>query len=82
LWSVPLTAVKPGVVTFTPWFDNADGHDVLLLLETSPLPQTEIQWIGASLTIVPEPSGVVLAAFCVAGLLGWYARGKRRPWAV
>lgn len=78
LWSVPVTAVNPGVVNFTPWFDEADGHGVLLLLETAVLPPTNIQWVGSSLTIVPEPSGVALGAFCLAGLLGWYARSKRR----
>jgi hypothetical protein len=77
LWSVPMTAVKPGVVNFNPWFDNGSGHEVLLLLEPGALPQADIQYLGTSLTIVPEPSGIVLGAFFLAGLLGWYVRGKR-----
>ncbi len=78
LWSVPVTAMHPGVVNFTPWFDSGEGHGVLLLLETAALPQAEIQWVGTSLTIVPEPSSVVLGAFCLAGLLGWCARRRRQ----
>ena len=77
LWNVPLTAIAPGEVSFTPTFDTLTGHDVLLYLLNEPIPESQIDFIGSTLTIVPEPSTVVIAGTgCSALALLAVRRGR------
>ncbi len=77
LWNVLITAIGPGVVSFIPSFDTVVTHDVLLYLKNEIVLESEIDFVGSSLTIVPEPSGFVLGTICIVGMALWTATRRR-----
>jgi hypothetical protein len=75
LWNVLVTATSPSVVSFTPSFDTIAGHEVLVFGHDDPVLESEIDFVGSALTIVPEPSGLMLGAI---GLLALFTRTADR----
>ena len=68
LWAIiPATATLAGIEIFVPSFDSTPGHDTLLYGDDSAVPASQISFIGATLTVVPEPSSMILACLA-AGL--------------
>jgi hypothetical protein len=77
LFSVVLTATAPGLQTFTPMFDNSDPdyENLMYLVDPpEPLPQ-QVEYVGSTLQIIPEPSTYALAAIAAAALL--FARRRQ-----
>ncbi|REK09071.1 MAG: hypothetical protein DWQ37_19645 [Planctomycetota bacterium] len=64
LWSVMIHAEAPGTTTFTPSYFSAPGEEWLLygLDSVPPFMQDQVEFVGTSLTVVPEPSTFVLAS--------------------
>ena len=78
LFSVPFLADAPGVVTFLPEPATLTPmHDVLLSGLTEPVPTDRIVYVGASITVVPEPSGTVLLSLAVLVLLSYQRRQRQ-----
>ncbi len=75
LFSVVLTAERPGLQAFTPtllsWPDTPNG----IYTDDIPLPLERIEFVGASVLILPEPSAFAPAAIAIASL---FALGRRR----
>lgn len=72
-------AAAAGVESFVPSFDATLGHEFLFYNPTDVLAPSEIQFIGAQLTIVPEPSCIALltgALGCVS-MAGMCVRFRR-----
>jgi hypothetical protein len=78
LFYIDFEALAPGVVAFTPFFDPASGHDVLLYLGEAGVPEEQILFLSDTLTITPEPSSVVLGAGAAASLALYGWRRRRR----
>lgn len=78
VWSLPATAIAPGTLQLTPSFDATDDHDVFVFGENAPVLAADIQFVGGSLTIVPEPSSLVLAGTCLVSMGGALAIRPRR----
>ncbi|MGD9719730.1 MAG: hypothetical protein AB7O59_00755 [Pirellulales bacterium] len=79
LFSIPATATAPGGVAFTPsFFEAEDGRNVLLFVYDSPLLESEIDFVGATLSIVPEPSGIVAGTCGVLALAVCCLRRQKR----
>jgi hypothetical protein len=81
LFHVQFQADSAGLATFTPSFDDTLGHDVVLYLIDNPISEDQILFESDSLTIVPEPSALVLAAVAVVALAccGRRRGARRRP---
>jgi hypothetical protein len=60
-------AAVPGLETFAPSYSSTPGFDLLLYDTENSLLASDVRYVGATLTIVPKPSGVALAG--CAGLL-------------
>lgn len=78
VFSVVLTATIPGTQVFTPGVSPSLDHENLLFLRNDALLPDEVLFVGTTLTIVPEPSAVMLGAAALIGLLVLVGRGRRR----
>ena len=76
LWTLPATAIAVGLETFTPSFDSLANHDTLVYGHDFALLASEIQFLGTSIAIVPEPSTFAFAAFGFIAL-AWRLRKRR-----
>ena len=71
LFRVPIKAERPGTLVFTPSSAGDIGHEANLYGLASPLRLSQISFVPAQVTIVPEPAsgialslgGIVLVAF-------------------
>ena len=81
LFTVPLLASSTGIVTFASNPADGLGHDVLLYGLDNPVPPADVIYGATSLTIVPEPSSVVLAglAALLLGACAWQKKGCQEP---
>ncbi len=79
LFSIPFHAGGVGTSTFASMLSLTPGLDFLIYGYNTAIPATQINFIPANLTIVPEPSSFVIAAIAVSafGFLGF--RRRRRP---
>jgi large repetitive protein len=68
LFSVVLTATSPGTQVFVPDFSTDPSHENLLYGKNEVLIAEEIQYVGSTLTIVPEPSTILLGTVALVGL--------------
>ena len=66
LYTIQAHAQAPGIENFLPSFTSDPGMDVLFYNPPDVLSPSDLQFVGASLTIVPEPSSLALVA---AGIL-------------
>lgn len=72
LFTVIVHATNSGTETFTSSFDSQPGHDFLVVSNPiADLTQNQIQFGQVTLTILPEPSSLVLSAVCSFALAGW-----------
>lgn len=83
LWSVVLHAEAPGTTEFTPSFSTlADPFAPEWLLYGMPdgymMTEANVEFVGTSLSVVPEPSGLALAGVALAGLAATFAVSRRR----
>ncbi len=74
LWRITVHTSALGTVTFSAAFDANPDHESSFLDPPNPLTAEQIQFIGDSVQIVPEPSSFVLAALGVIGLVVWRRR--------
>jgi hypothetical protein len=72
LFSLPFHADQVGQLLLTPGASPSPGHDFLLFVADDAIPSEQIQLVPATLTIVPEPSSIVLVAFsgCLLAMIG------------
>lgn len=78
LWRITIHTSALGTVTFSPTFDSDEDHESSFIDPPNPLTAEDIQFIGDSVQIVPEPSSLVLAVLGTLGVMT-IARRKRRP---
>ncbi len=69
LFRVAVTAIGAGTETFTPLFDATSGREVLLYGHDDPMLASEIEFVGTSLSIVPEPSSLLLSSSAMLALV-------------
>ncbi len=67
LWTVLVHASSAGVVSFTPSYDSTAGHDVLLYGRDEVLATSDVEFVGASLTITGTPSVSISSVSQVEG---------------
>jgi len=79
LWQIKAHASTAGTLTFTPSFDSNFFWDSSFVDPPTPFTQEDIQFGGATITIVPEPSSFVLVALGLIGCLAWAGRRGRLP---
>ena len=77
LFSVPFHATAAGQLVLTPTLSNTPGLDYLLYGYDDAVSAEHINFMGTSVTIVPEPNSVVLAA-AAAGALAFVVYQRRR----
>lgn len=77
LVQLPGTAVRAGVVDFTPLFDTTPGNDVAVYGSDDPVLASEIEFVGSTLNVVPEPSSFALVG-PTASVLAVLGLGRRR----
>lgn len=70
MWTVLVHASAGGVVTFTPSFDSAPGHETLLYGNDDAIAADAIDYVGASLQITETPTLSVANASVVEGNSG------------
>lgn len=78
LWRITIHASALGTVTFSPTFDSNPDHESSFIDPPTPFTDEDIQFIGDSVQIVPEPSGLVLAAVGTLGVLTIIRRKRQR----
>lgn len=79
LVQLPATAIAEGTAGMDPLFhSNGDFHVVAVFGYDAPLAESEIQFVGSTLRIVPEPSALALLAFG-AGTLAVLRRRTPAP---
>ncbi len=71
------TATSAGLASFAPMFDDTFGHDVLLYGEDAPIAASEIDFVGTNLSVVPEPSSLLLLSV-FSSVLAWVGQRARR----
>lgn len=72
LFTVIVHATNSGTEAFTSSFDSQPGHEFLVDSNLiADLTQNQILFGQVTLTILPEPSSLVLSAICSFALAGW-----------
>jgi hypothetical protein len=77
LWRITIHTSALGTVTFSPTFDSNEDHQSSFIDPPNQLMAEDIQFIGDSVQIVPEPSSLVLAVLGTLGVMT-IARRKRQ----
>ena len=76
LWRITIHTSALGTVIFNPSFDSDPNHDSFFIDPPIGLSTEQIQFIGDSVQIVPEPSSFILAALGFIGLIVWRRRKR------
>jgi hypothetical protein len=69
IFTIELHAASIGSEIFVPSFDSVVGHDILIFDPPTAVPNNQVQFVGATLAIVPEPSSWLMAAWAAAALV-------------
>lgn len=77
LVQIPATAMRAGEADFAPLFDTTAGNDVALFGLDNAIPKADIEFVGSSLNIVPEPSTYVLALIAMGTFAACFCRQHR-----
>jgi len=70
LVQIPGRATHAGEADFAPLFDTTAGNDVALFGLDNAIPKSDIEFVGSTLNIVPEPSTSVLALIAMGMFAG------------
>lgn len=77
LVQIPATATHAGEADFAPLFDTTAGNDVALFGLDNAIPKSDIEFVGSTLNIVPEPSTSLLALIAMGAFAVCLYRQRR-----